>query len=288
MPSSQAKLSTLKFLAGFHRESTKYAEEGKWYDGDRVRFREGKPENLRGYQKLINSEIIGTPRDLITWANNNTQKLLSTGTEQRLYIVLGDTQYDITPIASVVSIAAGTNGNFNTSVGSRLIEVSLTNHNTAIGDWIYFTSTSVKGFGAATNFAASSFGGPVFAVASVSGFQPQVVIGIYVFFVHTHAHESGTQAHPQKILSVIFYDLFYTSKTQVHAIGHNQYLHAIFSQLRCNFCGAGKVRVVQAGKIQFSCSGGAVCEYNGMGHERFTLVDVYECLFITSCFLLHK
>lgn len=169
MPSSQAKLSTLKFLAGFHRESTKYAEEGKWYDGDRVRFREGKPENLRGYQKLINAQIIGTPRDLITWANNNTQKLLSTGTEQRLYIVLGDTQYDITPIASVVSIAAGTNGNFNTSVGSPLIEVSLTNHNTSVGDWIYFTSTSVNGFGGATDFAASAFGGPVFAVASVSG-----------------------------------------------------------------------------------------------------------------------
>jgi len=55
------------------------------------------------------------------------------------------------------------------AIGSPLIEVSLTNHNTSVGDWIYFTSTSVNGFGGVTNFAASAFGGPVFAVASVSG-----------------------------------------------------------------------------------------------------------------------
>ena len=37
------KFTSLNFLPGFHRESTQYAEEGKWYDGNRVRFREGKP-----------------------------------------------------------------------------------------------------------------------------------------------------------------------------------------------------------------------------------------------------
>ena len=35
------KLAKLNFVPGFHRESTQYAEEGKWYDGDRVRFRAG-------------------------------------------------------------------------------------------------------------------------------------------------------------------------------------------------------------------------------------------------------
>jgi hypothetical protein len=51
MANSSSRLSKLNFKPGFHRESTQYSEEGKWYDGDRVRFREGKPENLRGYQK---------------------------------------------------------------------------------------------------------------------------------------------------------------------------------------------------------------------------------------------
>ena len=45
-----ATLTKFDFVPGFHRESTQYAEEGKWYDGNRVRFREGKPENMRGYE----------------------------------------------------------------------------------------------------------------------------------------------------------------------------------------------------------------------------------------------
>ena len=49
MSSSNAKLVKMNFTPGIRRESTQYAEEGSWYDTDRVRFRAGKPENLRGY-----------------------------------------------------------------------------------------------------------------------------------------------------------------------------------------------------------------------------------------------
>ena len=59
----------LNFLPGFHRESTQYSEEGKWYDGSRVRFREGKPENLRGYQKHNTDSLNGIPRDILTWGS---------------------------------------------------------------------------------------------------------------------------------------------------------------------------------------------------------------------------
>jgi len=169
MPSTQSKLTRLKFLPGFHRESTKYAEEGKWYDGDRVRFREGKPENLRGYQKHSDTPLIGIARDLLTWTNNSTEKLMSAGTEQRLYMYFNDYNYDITPIVTTVSVDAGVFGNMNTSVGSSLIEVSLTNHGAEISDWVFITSASINGFGGATDFAASSFGGPTFQVVSVNG-----------------------------------------------------------------------------------------------------------------------
>ena len=52
-----SKLVKLNFAAGFHRESTQYAEEGKWYDGDRVRFRDGKPEVLRGFEKRVDTVL---------------------------------------------------------------------------------------------------------------------------------------------------------------------------------------------------------------------------------------
>ena len=183
MPSTTSRLNKLSFKPGFHRESTKYAEEGSWFDGDRVRFRTGKPENMRGYSKYINTAIIGTPRDLVTWATNNTQKLIATGTEQRLNIVFNQIEYDVTPIVTVVS----TTNQFSTSVGSPLIKVSLTNSNVSVGDWINFTSVSTQGFGAATNFAVSSFGGPTFQVVSLTGTN--------VFFISVASVAASTAAN---------------------------------------------------------------------------------------------
>ena len=102
MASTASTLSKFNFKGGIRRESTQYSEEGSWFDGDRVRFREGKPENLRGYQKHTTNDILGTGRDLKTWINNNTVKLLSVGTEKKLYLLDGDFPYDITPIVSTL------------------------------------------------------------------------------------------------------------------------------------------------------------------------------------------
>jgi len=171
MPSTLSKLQRLNLKPGFHRESTQYSEEGKWFDGDRVRFREGKPENLRGYQKFIDTSFTGTARDLLAWTNNNTEKLLGYGTESKLYVVYNDYPYDVTPIVSTVSIGnLGTTGSFDTVAGSPLIEVSSNNNGRKVGDYVEFSNTSINGF--TTNgldFSASSFGGPTFEVVSVQG-----------------------------------------------------------------------------------------------------------------------
>ena len=171
MSSTASTLSKFNFKGGIRRESTQYSEEGSWFDGDRVRFREGKPENLRGYQKHTTNDILGVGRDLKTWINNNTVKLLSVGTEKKLYLLDGDFPYDITPIVSTVSIGnIGTVGSFSTSVGSPLIEVSLNSNNVSIGDFIEFSNTSINGFGTnGADFSTSAFGGPVFEAVSVSG-----------------------------------------------------------------------------------------------------------------------
>jgi hypothetical protein len=87
MASTSGKLTTIEFVPGFHRESTQYSEEGKWYDGNRVRFREGKPENLRGYTKAVSDAYTGIARDLITWSDNDTKKYMALGTEKFLYAV---------------------------------------------------------------------------------------------------------------------------------------------------------------------------------------------------------
>ena len=171
MASTASSLGKLDFKPGFHRESTQYSEEGSWFDGNRVRFREGKPENIRGYSRfdIGTGVVLGTARDILTWANNNTENLLSVGTEKRLYLVEGSILYDITPIVSTVSIGTGGIGNFTTSIGVSKVFVSLTNNNVSVGDFIEFTSASLNGFSEGTNFATSAFGGPVLEVSSVTG-----------------------------------------------------------------------------------------------------------------------
>ncbi len=119
-----SQLVKLDFAPGFHRESTQYSEEGKWYDGNRVRFREGKPENLRGYQKFSDTDINGLARDIITWTDNNSRPYIALGTNQQLYVIQNQTFYDSTPVTFSVSVS----GNFETFTATgqaATVEVSI-------------------------------------------------------------------------------------------------------------------------------------------------------------------
>jgi len=141
MSSSDAKLIKLNFVAGFHRESTQYAEEGKWYDGDRVRFRAGKPEVLRGFDLRVNETFDGNARDLVTWSDNNQFKRALWGTEQKLYEHNGDQIFDVTPVSVSVTLA----NVFGTSAGSTRVCVSDGSHGRKTGDFVFFTSAAVIG-----------------------------------------------------------------------------------------------------------------------------------------------
>ena len=44
-------LQKLQFRAGINRDSTSYTNEGGWFDGDKVRFRNGLPEKIGGWTK---------------------------------------------------------------------------------------------------------------------------------------------------------------------------------------------------------------------------------------------
>lgn len=67
-------LAKFNFRQGLHRESTQYEESGKWFDGNRVRFRAGKPENLRGYELKITDTFEGSGRDLLAYKSLNNKK----------------------------------------------------------------------------------------------------------------------------------------------------------------------------------------------------------------------
>ena len=154
MSSTMAKLVKLNFTPGIHRESTQYAEEGAWYDTDHVRFRDGRPENLRGYAKKDSQVLTGTPRDLISWSDNSTFKRAMFGTEAKLYEFHGDSLFDITPIRGLTSTGDntlaivtidGTNSGFSTESGSVRVSVSASSHGAGTGDFVTFSSATTIG-----------------------------------------------------------------------------------------------------------------------------------------------
>ena len=162
MSSSNSKLVKLNFTPGIRRESTQYAEEGSWYDTDRVRFRAGKPQNIGGYETKVSATFDGAARDLITWSDNDQFKRAMFGTPQKLYEHNGDTITDITPVSTSVTI---TNA-FTVALSATTVTVTAAGHGRATGDYVFFTSVSGPS-GGVTIGGNIIFGTSVFQVSVI-------------------------------------------------------------------------------------------------------------------------
>ena len=130
----------ISFNPTISRESTQYSEEGNWFDGDKIRFRKGKVQNIRGYQKKRTSTYAGKGRDLITFRSLEGKKYISWGTESLLHLYYGGEVYDITPVSASVSVPAG---NITTSTGSFFVHVSAPSHGRKEGDYVAFVNSSI-------------------------------------------------------------------------------------------------------------------------------------------------
>ena len=164
------KLAKFDFQQGFHRETTQYAEEGRWYDGNRVRFRAGKPENMRGYETRAEGiKFDGSARALITWSDSDSNARAIFGTPDKLYEHDGDQIYDITPITTAVALT----NCFGTSAGETRVCCSDTNHDRVAGDYVYFTATSAIG---SSNVSLAGNVYPVTSVISSNVFTISVTV----------------------------------------------------------------------------------------------------------------
>jgi hypothetical protein len=97
-------LQKILFKPGVNRENTRYTTEGGWYDCDKVRFRQGTPEKIGGWQRISASTFIGVCRSLWAWVTLGFQNLTGVGTNQKFYIENGGVYYDITPIRAEVTL----------------------------------------------------------------------------------------------------------------------------------------------------------------------------------------
>ena len=131
-------LQKLQFRAGINRDSTSYTNEGGWFDGDKVRFRNGLPEKIGGWTKYSDSQFVGTCRALHTWTALDNTNFIGIGTSQKYYLNAGGTYYDITPIRKTTTGAA----TFTATDGSSTITVTDADHGANLNDFVTFTNAS--------------------------------------------------------------------------------------------------------------------------------------------------
>lgn len=133
--------SKLQFKPGINREITKYTNEQGWNDCDKVRFRQGFPEKIGGWQKISSTTYQGVARSLHQWTDLDQDKYTGVGTNLKFYIESGGDYTDITPIRRTQARS----NPFDTTNGSNVITVNDSGHGALVGDFVTFTGASAVG-----------------------------------------------------------------------------------------------------------------------------------------------
>jgi hypothetical protein len=134
-------LKKLTLKAGINRENTRYTSEGGWYDCDKIRFRQGTPEKIGGWQRISATTFLGVCRSLWNWVTLGSQNLIGVGTNLKFYIENGGAYNDITPIRATVTLT----NPFETTSGSPIVEVTDANGGYSDGDFVTFSGASAVG-----------------------------------------------------------------------------------------------------------------------------------------------
>lgn len=145
-------LKKLTLKPGVNRENTRYTTEGGWYDCDKIRFRQGTPEKIGGWQRISNETFTGICRSLWNWVTLAGQNLLGVGTNTNFYIEQGGAYNDITPLRK-----ASTGVVFDTTSGSAVVTVTDVGHGAQAGAPVIFgpDPINVGGLNMAGNFTVT-------------------------------------------------------------------------------------------------------------------------------------
>jgi hypothetical protein len=143
-------LQKILFKPGVNKENTRYTTEGGWYEADKVRFRQGNPEVIGGWEPLSAAYYQGVCRSLWNWVTLGGDNLIGVGTNLKFYINQGGVYYDITPIRATSTI----NSNPFALTASTTVTVTDTNHGCVTGDFVTF-STAVDIGSVGTNVTAA-------------------------------------------------------------------------------------------------------------------------------------
>ena len=185
-------LQKLQLRPGVNRESTTLANEGTWFEMDKVRFRSGYPEKIGGWTKDTGTyfnngtslapttgSYWGVCRSLWNWITLTGVNLMALGTNLKYYIqeTSGGSFYDVTPLRETATIASNA---FTTVNGSTTVTVNDPGYGGQSGDFV-----TISGVGGAINGIPASALNKEFRITYVSA-------STYTITVASPATSSGT------------------------------------------------------------------------------------------------
>ena len=153
-------LQKIALRPGVNREGTSLANEGGYFESDKIRFRSGYPEKIGGWTQdpgtadttTFIGELApptgsfwGVCRSLWNWVNLAGYNLLGLGTNLKFYIQNGPGGffYDVTPLRATESTPGAIT--FAASTGLTTVVVTDNGHGAQTGDFVQFSGATGLG-----------------------------------------------------------------------------------------------------------------------------------------------
>ena len=151
-------LQLLKYNAGIVKDTTEYSagKNGPFYvDSDLVRFVNGYPEKIGGWEKdkfyvldsagvttSTEATLTGIGRKMVFWRGVDGTDRIAVGTHNHLYIIQNNAIYDITPLRKTTSNLSNP---LVVTNGSTTITVTDNSHGASDGDFVVINSATATG-----------------------------------------------------------------------------------------------------------------------------------------------
>lgn len=128
----------IKIPPGINTEIPSLTSEPAWRSCDKVRFKNGQPEKLGGWQQTAAglNPLTGIARSIHTWRTNAGVLITAIGTHEKLHLFADNAVTDITPLRTT-GVALGTDP-FDTTSGNPIVTVTHTTHGATEGDYVTF------------------------------------------------------------------------------------------------------------------------------------------------------
>jgi hypothetical protein len=130
-------LTNFTIKPGINKEVTEYTGQGQWVDSDNVRFFNGLPQKIKGWDKFVDTTIVGVVRDQHGWIALDGTRYDAFGTDRKLYVYEEGTIFDITPIRDTEALT-----NPFTTNGTATVLVTDSGHGCIEGSFVTFDSFS--------------------------------------------------------------------------------------------------------------------------------------------------